>query len=73
MSNPTPLDRAAELAGSWYKLAKRLNVSHQAVYGWKAAGYVPANRALQIEVAFGVPARDLVRPALLEIAELLAS
>jgi len=73
MSDPTPLDRAAKLAGSWYKLAQKLNVSHQAVYGWKASGYVPANRALQIEIAFGIPARELVRPALLEIAELLAS
>jgi len=73
MSEPTPLTRAAELAGSWYKLAKALGVTHQAVYEWKAAGYVPASRALQIEIAFGIPARDLVRPALLEIADLLSS
>lgn len=73
MSEPTALDRAAAMAGSWYKLAKKLGVTHQAVYEWKAAGYVPANRALQIEIAFGISARELVRPELLEIADLLSS
>lgn len=74
MTRPdTALDRAAELAGSWFALAQKLGVTHQAIYTWKKAGYVPANRALQIEIFYGIPARELVKPSLLEMASLITS
>jgi hypothetical protein len=65
------MERAAEAAGSWFKLARKLGVTHQAVYDWRKRGYVPPKRALEIEVHFGIPAKDLIDPALLEIATLI--
>jgi DNA-binding transcriptional regulator YdaS (Cro superfamily) len=73
MNNPTALDRAAEAAGSWGDLARKLGVSHQAMYAWRKRGHVPPNRALEIEVLYGVPARELVKPSLLEIATLITA
>ncbi len=73
MTDLTALDRAAEAAGSWFALARKLRVSHQAVYTWKKQGYVPPSRALEIEVHYGIPARELVKPSLLEIASLITS
>jgi hypothetical protein len=68
----TALDRAAEAAGNWFALARKLDVSHQVVYAWKKQGYVPPSRALEIEIHYGIPARELVKPSLLEIATLIA-
>lgn len=65
------LNRAADLAGSYHKLALRLGVRHQVMYRWCKRGFVPSKRALEIEVMFGVPAKELVDPALAEIANLI--
>ena len=73
MTDAVPaLDQAAAAAGSWYALAKRLGVKHQVVYRWRAQGFVPAKRALQLEVMYGIPARELVNPALAEFADLIS-
>lgn len=75
MTIPTlpALDRAAEAAGSWVALARKLGVTHQAMYEWKKRGHVPPTRALEIEVHYGIPARELIKPSLLEIAHLILS
>tara|TARA_R110000737_G_scaffold37888_3_gene57738 strand:- start:1224 stop:1493 length:270 start_codon:yes stop_codon:yes gene_type:complete len=51
----TSLDRAAGLAGvtSANALARRLDVSKQALSKWKRTGVVPAHRACQIELLTG--------------------
>jgi hypothetical protein len=40
---------------------------------WHKRGHVPAKRALEIEMHYGVPARDMVDPSLLHIAALITS
>ena len=67
------LHTAAERAGSYVDLAEKLGVSHQAIYRWKKRGHVPPARALEIEVYYGIPARDLINPSFLEIASLIVS
>ena len=62
MSGHTALERAAYAAGNWSKLAHRLSVSHQVMHRWRKQGYVPTDRALQIEEYFGIPAREIVDP-----------
>lgn len=49
------LNRAANLAGvpSANALARRLDVSKQALSKWKRTGIVPAHRACQIELLTG--------------------
>ena len=44
------------------QLARKLGVSHQAVYQWLAKGWVPLSRALQIERLYGIPRQRLVSP-----------
>lgn len=72
-ARPTALDRAVADAGSIAALARRLGVAPQVASRWVKRGYVPAARALEIEVHYGVPARELVKPSLLEIATLITS
>jgi DNA-binding transcriptional regulator YdaS (Cro superfamily) len=71
MTDLTGLARAVEAAGSITALARKLGVAHQVANRWVHRGYVPAARALEIEVIYGIPARDLVKPSLLEIANLI--
>ena len=66
----TGIKRAIELAGGANALATKLGVTHQAIYTWVRRGWVPAQRALQIEGIFDVPRGDLFKP---ELAALLAS
>lgn len=44
------------------QLARKLGVSHQAVYGWVKVGWCPLSRALQIERLYGIPRAKLVSP-----------
>ena len=71
MDTCASLERAAHAAGSWFKLAHKLGVSHQMIYIWRKRGYVPPKRALQIELYYGIAAKDLIDPELLEIAALI--
>jgi hypothetical protein len=41
-----------------------MGVSHQAVYNWKARGWVPPERAVLIESTFGVDRDRLMNPFL---------
>lgn len=51
------------------QLARKLGVTHQAVYQWLKVGWVPLTRALQIENIYGIPRQKLVSP---KIARLFA-
>ena len=66
----TGIKKAIELAGGANPLAVKLGVSHQAVYVWLRKGWVPAQRALEIEKMFDIPRAELFKPA---IAALFAS
>jgi hypothetical protein len=41
-----------------------MGVSHQAVYAWKRRGWVPVEKAVVIEAAYGIPRDDLMSPDL---------
>ena len=56
----TGIDRAVEAAGGATALAKLLKVSHQVVYHWQKRGWVPVDRALQIEARLKIPRAKLV-------------
>lgn len=73
MPDLTPIQRAVAAAGSISALARRLGVAPQVCNRWVKRGYVPPARALELEVYYGIPARELVKPALLEMASLITS
>ena len=58
------LDLAIERGGGIIKFCQRLKVTHQAVYSWKARGWVPPERSLIIESIFGVERSRLMDPNL---------
>lgn len=55
------LAEAVEAGGGIVNFSRTLGVSHQAVYHWQNRGYVPIERALQIERLWGVSYRRLVK------------
>lgn len=67
----TAIETVVSKAGSISALARRIGVSQQVANRWVKRGYVPARRALEIEVIYGVPAASLAKPSLMVIAELL--
>jgi DNA-binding transcriptional regulator YdaS (Cro superfamily) len=69
----TGIEMAIQRAGSISALARKLNISHQVANRWVKRGHVPPKRAFEIELQYGVPARDLVDPSLLHIASLITS
>ena len=64
---PTGIKKAIELAGGANSLAHKLGVTHQAIYSWSHRGWVPIQRAIQIESMFGVPRENLLKPELVAI------
>jgi len=60
----TGIDRAIEAAGGATALAKALKVSHQVIYYWQRRGWVPAERALQIEARYKIPRIKLLNAKL---------
>lgn len=65
MDNATSgITQAITTAGSQLKLAGALGVTQQAVSEWVRQGYVPPNRATEIEMQFGVPRTTLLSPKL---------
>ena len=44
------------------ELANRLNVTNQAIYNFVQQGWMPVDRAKQVNEMYGVPIRELVRP-----------
>jgi DNA-binding transcriptional regulator YdaS (Cro superfamily) len=66
----TGIKKAVDLAGGANALALKLGVTHQAIYVWMRKGWVPAQRALQIEHLFDIPRVELFKP---ELSALLTS
>lgn len=64
------VERAVQLAGGQPQLAKVLGVTQQNVSVWVRQGYVPANRAREIELQYGVPRADLLSPKIKSAAGL---
>lgn len=58
------LDLAIERGGGIVNFCKKLKITHQAVYSWKARGWVPPERAVALEAVFGVPRTDTMNPDL---------
>ena len=54
-------------------LDQRLKITHQAVYSWKARGWVPPERAVALEAVFGVPRTDTMNPDLVRAISAPAS
>lgn len=64
------IQKAIARAGNQERLAHRLGCTQQVISQWKARGFVPPRRALEIESVFGVPRAELVNP---ELRDLLVS
>lgn len=71
--NATPelsgIDRAVIAAGGRRPLAAKLDVTEQAIAQWVARGWVPQERAVEIEEMFGVPRRTLLKPSLVALLD----
>jgi hypothetical protein len=63
----TGIKLAIDLAGGACALAHNLGVTHQAIYTWAKRGWVPMQRALQIETEYGVPRTQLLKPELVAV------
>jgi DNA-binding transcriptional regulator YdaS (Cro superfamily) len=61
------IDDAVDAAGSQEKLAHALGVTQQSVAKWVKRGYVPLDRAREVEGLFGVPRKALVDPRVVEL------
>jgi len=66
----TTLRRAVDFADGVPRFAHALGVSHQVVYQWLRRGWVPPKRAAQISALYGVPAAELINPALRRVVEM---
>lgn len=62
----TGIARAITAATSQAALASALGVTQQAVSRWLKRGWVPRDRAREIENTYGVPRATLVDPKLLD-------
>lgn len=58
------INRAIAKGGGIVRFAKSMGVSHQAIYAWKRRGWVPVEKAVVIEAAYGIPRDDLMSPGL---------
>jgi hypothetical protein len=58
------INLAIAKGGGIVRFAKSMGVSHQAVYAWKRRGWVPVEKAVVIEGAYGIPRDDLMSPDL---------
>lgn len=61
--------KAVKEAGSQTALAEAMGVSQQAISKWVRLGWVPTERAIEIEAMYGVPRRELVAPKLRDLLE----
>lgn len=69
-----PVTRAAQVAATKFDtkrgpnaaLADLLGVSPQAVSLWVATGYLPVDRAIEVEDLLGIPRKELIDPELVQ-------
>lgn len=64
---PNAVDAAIAAAGSQTKLAALLGVKQQAISIWRTRGWVPVQRAREIELHTGVDRVLLVKPMLRDL------
>lgn len=69
LNDLTGITAAVRLAGGQGKLAELLGVTQQAVSNWERRGWVPAARAVEIEVQTGIARQRLISQRLLELAD----
>ena len=74
MENPAPpcppgIFKAVKAAGSQTALAEAMGVSQQAISKWIRFGWVPVDRAIEIESMYAIPRRELVSPKLRDLLE----
>jgi DNA-binding transcriptional regulator YdaS (Cro superfamily) len=62
------LNRGRAVRGGQTALAIVMGVSTQRVSQWCADGYMPPRRAAQAERLLGIPAHELMDPALIALA-----
>ena len=63
----TGIKLAIDLAGGACALAHNLGVTHQAIYTWAKRGWVPMQRAVQIEQTYNIPRAELLKPEIVAI------
>lgn len=56
-------------AGSQAALARAIGTSEVAIHKWVKQGWVPKDRAVQIEQMFGVPRSQTLEPKLLQLLQ----
>ena len=70
-TTPTGIAQVVAKAGPVSAMAKKVGVARQVADRWYRRGHVPTARAFELEIAYGVPARLLVKPSLLDVTALL--
>lgn len=63
------IDAAVHALGTQAALADALGVSQQAVAKWRKRGFVPVERAVEVEQATGVPRARLLNPRVRELLD----
>lgn len=67
------LRSAIDAGGGIVQFAKTLGVRHQAVYHWQRKGYMPFERAAEVERRWGIPHRLLVKPSVVSALDTVAA
>lgn len=60
------LEALIVVATSQEKLGEKLGVSQAAVSKWLKRGYLPLNRAIEVEGLFGVPRHNTMNPRVVQ-------
>lgn len=58
------MDEAVQKGGGIVAFARRMGVTHQAIYHWRRRGWAPVERAVTIEAIFGIDRNRLMEPGL---------
>ena len=58
------LDEAIKRGGGIVAFARRMGVTHQAIYHWRGRSWAPIERALAVEAIFGIDRNRLMEPSL---------
>jgi DNA-binding transcriptional regulator YdaS (Cro superfamily) len=69
ISCPTGIELALNKAGTQAQLAQILGVTQQSISEWHRRGWVPVDRAEEIERLTGVARLTLIKPRLRELLE----
>jgi len=61
--------KAVKAAGSQTELADKVGVTQQVISKWVRVGFVPLNRAVELEELYDIPRRELISPKLRDLLE----